>query len=556
MTAFFRRNSGAIVGATLVAVLGAADLTFAVGYPITDGNVLVNYGSFATWLGGTDPTRAIDVALHSWPEYAGSHDRYRVGGGTSLTDCTGSNPPLIVAKPICNPSICVNPGGCGCLAGTNYDCPGAAGFLITLDTTAPGTLTGAPFADDVQSILTHEIGHSLVSNVGCDNGGHICTGDRSVMRSGYLPTLQWRRRYPNGADMDAMDATTGHVTGELYISRNASLSIPLGLWSPPTSLGASVPFHWTFGALWRGVVAPNYVRSSAMYSDSATAPYLMDYEPAGGPFPGPSYSDFHTRRRMTTVFDPNTKRWWLFLLTTFEDDSNVQVFTSPDRVNWTWTGTLADSGSHLVTTRVPVAAAYDMITGQILVLVTHWDKSNYAEFQGNPCSLPDRPYGCQDELLLFALQPNASTAWNSFVTRFAGYTAFGSPALVCDDERTSEGYQCEAFVTGTDAARSIWGFKFGVYPSKGWTGPSWSYTMSGYTNSAMAAHTVAGAPLLLAVIGTDDLVYVATKPTIGSNWTSWRTLSKSTGGALTSRHGVSLMASTSGASGWDILVNP
>lgn len=232
-------------------------------------------------------------------------------------------------------------------------------------------------------------------------------------------------------------------------------------------------------------------------------------------------------RRPTLVYDRWRGRTWLFaaagprdVKAAFSADAWIYVWTSDDAgLNWTFRDYVSYPGvGGPAQSRLPIGATYDEVSDSIvLVFVAHVQTGTGAF-----------PPGMTEEIQL-ATHPAAtvsSSEWN--VQRFGatanlfGYTA---PAVYCYYEGVvGPGiFNCEAFVSGLDDARSIWKFRFWI-----------NYNSNRSLGAVTAGEFVGGATddtidvagndttgYVVAVRGTDNVLYVQTKTHHSSSWSGW-----------------------------------
>ena len=525
-----------------IAILGAATLLLGVTGPIVNHPVYVLYTSFGLEF-PENPTRVIDLGLGAWAEYGGAHKRMYVAGSTTTSGCsTVSN--LYAIGGICHPTQC--PTTCNCVAGAMTTC-GNGTVSVALNTVAFNFLLGdAPGGTNVtlQGMVGHEFGHSLQDLSNQDGYGHV------VPLPGIEPCLMTSAGGQTSTDwyfcdfeLSMMDSYTGHASAAVY----SSAWSPGTGWSIPAVVSPSLVYHWGTPALERGsVVPPNVTRESIFYNNGS-GNSLFDYRPLGGPYAGPAGTA--SKHAQTIVYNPTDNLWVLFALEPGVSKPRVLVYTTPDRVNWTFKGHLREqSFGATIRTRSPVAAAYDPVTNTILAVVTGYEHTT--------CS-PFNTFGCVGTMNAFVLFP--ATGYNPVTLhqKIGIHTAFGAAAVVCGTARNASGHQCAVAVTGVDNQRSIWFFDIGItnYPGSV-VSFSGAWTVPGATNMQMSAHALPSGPLLLVVTGTNSIVYATSRTNMSSGWTGFSPVFRSDGNYLTSKKGPRIRAASFSPFAYDMLVVP
>ena len=506
--------------------------TAAVSAPRSDQSFYVNVSSFTSNLPGQgDPLPTIINGARAWSTYGGSSTNWIYSGNVTNMGCgSGSVLPHIWMSNTCpwfDPSCA---GGVAWYQGCAVS--GFTIYLLELANPLNWRLTPTSTAhSDVQSTVTHEIGHAM-------GLGHIDPADGTAccMSSTNLSPNDAANRYFCREELDLAQAGSGCYSTTPQISTNTSFSQTT--WTAGRSLSTEIGLG--LGDLGRGIVAPSHVRDTYFRTQNTCGAYsvgtqaLCDYRAGGidntcsGQFT--SVTSQTPRIKPTIVYDTNLQQWWRFTVgDSGTTRDRIEVWSSPDRATWTSRGMLA------ARTRVPVAAAFDSKNNIIVAVVNQYSRLSAEGFPSPSCPAG----GCAEDLVLYKILPATGTFVAPF--RFAAssgvpaYAAFGGAAVACTDAAWTR--NCVVMGTSKAAARNLFSFSFGVDGTTNHAATTYSAVINtaGTTNAPPSLTQALPNPnlynnhLVAVVVGSngDRSIYSASNDWWFGTWSSWLAVSSS-----------------------------
>lgn len=379
----------------------------------------------ALGIGSVDPSRAIQQSLTMLGWGASSSTQYINSGTTTATDCTNGN--IITATTSCSPN------GCSKIASYST-CNNGANWRITLHNPT-----------DISSLYTWvNLNHySVAYNVAPDGGSYSANGNylmntandskieisQAVLRELIIargafsgdPTclsypatgkalnrlLAWSRNTLCEGEIEQLNGS--HVAEKVWMihSTDAGWTAPSsGTWMPPEQIASSdsngaINYGLGFAQHTRGWVLAGGVehyREGFPRAKISSSNHDVKFHDPGwtGEYNLPSAAV--SVRRPAMVWDPTRETWYMFVSTKSTGDK-VEIWSSPDRVTWTYKGRIMYwvqtglSWTHRepLTTRWPVSVTYDTTSDQLIVLYHKNLWFNHSEESG-PCTQS----GCSD----------------------------------------------------------------------------------------------------------------------------------------------------------------
>lgn len=475
---------------------------------------LTSTGAF----GGSDPTRAVELAGHSWLWSAGARRFYVSDGQTSAAGCGFLNPNHVFGNPSLNP---FDPT----LLAHFFYCP-SGGWIIEVFLPSPGasgqgltwTLSATPSNSqfDFQTLMQHEFGHDTtpfhLNNQACVMNATLGVGQR-------------RRTFCAG------DIETVAGNGHGHARALASDALSTSSWPLPGTTGwnwwpqgSGFDYGMGFGAYQRGVGSGMPVDRLFKARSDSSGHGLQSCTVPGACVDVTGVPTGTVLRSPSAAFDYARNVWWLFW---FDNDDRIFAAKSSNGVNFTNYGAITAFKWVLVNgawvnqqstprSRLSVGAAYNQVNDQIVVAYSNW-----ASVVGTTSNEGGGTYNVN--FVTFGAGWPFSSVWKGpFGT---GVSSDMPPAIACENSyvynncqllisepsspnRSILSWQADFLVNGelraTTAAVDTGGWSF--YPP--------SLTSQGPTSSGWMVGTVSGA-------GPCGSVWIIQKKWVNNSWSGW-----------------------------------
>lgn len=484
---------------------------------------LTSSGAF----GGSDPTRAIELAGHSWLWSAGARRYFASEGQTTSAGCGFFNPNHVFGVPGFDP---LNPSQLGFF----FYCP-LGGWIIQNWMGAPAnacsgcswTLSATPTTQqwDFQAHIQHEFGHDTtpfhVNNPQCVMNASLGSGDR--------------RRWFCSDDIETV-AGNGH--GHATSSTTDALSV--SAWPFPGTSGwywwpngSGFEYGLGFGGYQRGRSGGTSV-DKFFKSDTRTASHPIQSCAVPGVCVGVTglgTNGTQVIHAPAAAFDYSRNVWWIFWLDSWD---RINAAKSADGVNFTNYGTVLASKWVFVngvwvnqlsnpTSRVPVGASYNQVNDQLVIAYSNWAGVSGSNSGGRTFDI---------NFLTFNAASPTSSVWSGPFS-----TAVRSdmpPAVGCENAYTY--YNCQLLTSeATNPSRSVFAWGADFYSSgelRATTVAQDTGGLSNYPPSLTFAGPTSAGRMVGAVSGASLCgdVWLIHKKWANDPWTGWQVIN---GGSCT-----------------------